>query len=101
MSRTDKFSLYTSHDGTERQPQLCSDEHISFKMVASVNARTLPLVLLQSNHVYLAVGDACKQHDADCVTKMNHPSAIDINFQQLLIYLAQLHRMLVSVSAVF
>ena len=58
--------------------------------------------MLQSECVYLAV----TQYPCDTsystvdIAKMNS-SHVDITFEQLLIYLAQLQRMLVSVTAIF
>jgi len=78
---------------------------MSFAMVASVDARTLPLALLQSSHVYLVVGDVSKHcHDGDGSADHNsqmNSSCLDISFEQLMISLAQLQRMLVSVVTVF
>jgi len=73
-------------------------------MVASVDARTLPLVMLRSSRVCLVVGDMSEHHDsngsADCINKMNSPSG-DVSFEHLMMQLARLRRMLVSVMAAF
>jgi len=92
-----KRDLHSTDDGTE-------SHNISFIMVASVDARTLPLVMLQSSHVCLAVNDvsmhpADNSHSTSDDGKMNSTDA-DITFEQLMIHLAQLQRMLVSAMAI-
>ena len=77
----------------------CADQNISFNMIASVDARSLPLVMLQSNHVCLVLADLSEHHDrngsCDLISKMNSACG-DISFEELLVQLAQLQRMLVS-----
>ena len=70
-------------------------------MFACVDARTLPLVMLQSSHVCLVVEDVSERcrdggHSDDYI---NSPD-VAISFEQLVVHLAQLRRMLVSVVAV-
>ena len=76
-----------------------ADQNISFNMIASVDARSLPLVMLQSNHVCLVVADMSEHRDGngspDLISKMNS-ACDDISFEELLVQLAQLRRMLVS-----
>jgi len=98
VSRQEKHALH----GIECQSELGDSDEISFEMIASMDARTLPLVLLQSSRVYLVVAGVSQHHhnndaSADLVTKMNAP-CVDISFEQLVISLAQLQRMLVSNS---
>jgi len=100
-SRQEKLAPYSTYSSTKHQSEFYGDRNISFNMVASMDACTLPLVLLQSNHVWLVVGDVSEHHlDGNCsvdrISKMN-----SISFEQLMVNLAQLQRMLVSVVAVF
>jgi len=72
-----------------------------------MDARTIPLVILQSRYVYLAVADGShyfcdSSHSAVDIGKVNSSqSHIDITFEQLLIHLVQIQHMLVSVVAIF
>jgi len=93
-SRLGKHVSHSTDGGAQCQ-------NISLSVVASVDASTVPLVMLQSRHVYLAVGDM-SGHLCDVgvdVGKVNSPH-IDISFEQLMIHLAQLQRMLVSDVAI-
>ena len=87
--------------GTDSRTEFCVGWNISLDVVASVDGRTLPLVLLQPNRVYLVVGDVSEHRrdvscSADTVRKTNSP-CVDVSFRQLMIHLAQLQCMLVSV----
>jgi len=80
-----------------------ADEKISFCAVASVDARTLPLVMLQSKRVCLVVEDMSDCHPGTeqpsvSVPKICPAGGNDVSFQQLMVHLAQLHRMLVSAA---
>jgi len=104
-SRLERDASYSTESIAKHQSELGGDENILFAMVASVDARTLPLALLQSRSVYLVVGDVSKHcrdgtSSADHIIKMNSPCP-DISFEQLVISLAQLQRMLVSVLTDF
>ena len=96
QSRLEKHVFHCGEaDSTDCQPD-CGSQNVTFSVVASVDARTLLLVMLQSNHVCLVVGDLLdSQHDNDS------SSSIDISFEQLMIRLAQLQRMLVSTVTVY
>jgi len=90
----------------EYPSDFCDSQNISFSMVASVDARTLPLALLQSDAVYVLVADMSQHSDTNgsasrSLSKMNSSSGDDISFDQLMVQLAWLQRMLVSVLAGF
>ena len=104
-SRLANLPSYGTDVSTDRQLEFCCDENMSFNMVASVDARTLPLVLLQSSRVCLLVGAKSEHHrdgscSSDSISKMKSP-CVDLSFEQLMIHLAQLQRMLVSAVAVY
>jgi len=95
--RPEKRVKHSPDDGTQ-------SENVSFSVVASMDASTMPLVMLQSKRVYLAVSDV-PRHVCDStrsavnIGKVNC-SHDDISFEQLMIQLGQRQRMLVSTVAI-
>jgi len=103
--RLDGHGSNSTDNGMERQSEFCDDQNVSFSVVASVDARTLPLALLQSDHLYLLVADMSEHCNgngsvADAVSEIDS-SFGDFSFEQLMMQLAQLQLMLVSVLAGF
>lgn len=99
-ARLEKRKSDSTDHGAEHQWEFFGDPNISFNVVASVDARTLPLAMLKSNHVCLVVEDVSEHRDRNCspnvdISKMNF-CRDDISFEQLMMQLALLQRMLVS-----